>query len=142
MKARLIAAYLAAAALSVPAVAFSAGTEKESMPKDTMSRDTTPKADNTPKADTAPKDTMARDTAAPKKEGGVVSDAMITTKIKAEFAKDKQVSAMKINVDTDKGVVKLAGTAKSKAEAEKAETIAKNIAGVSSVHNEIKVQTN
>jgi hyperosmotically inducible periplasmic protein len=128
MKARLIAAYLAAAALSVPAVAYSAGTEKDSMPKDTMSRDTAP-------------NTMSRDTA-PKKEGGVMSDAMITTKIKAEFAKDKAVSAMKINVDTDKGVVKLGGTAKSKAEADKAEQIAKNIAGVSSVHNDIKVQTN
>ena len=129
MKASLIAAYFAAAALSVPAVAYSANTEKDAMPKDTMSKETTPK------------DTMSRD-AAPKKEGGVVSDAMITTKIKAEFAKDKSVSAMKINVDTDKGVVKLGGTAKSRAEADKAEQIAKNIAGVSAVHNEIKVQTN
>ena len=126
MKARFVAAYLAAAALSVPAVAYSADTAKDSMPKDTMSRDT------------APRDTSA----APKKEGGVVSDAMITTKIKAEFAKDKSVSAMKINVDTDKGVVKLGGTAKSKAEADKAEQIAKTIAGVTSVHNDIKVQTN
>jgi hyperosmotically inducible periplasmic protein len=126
MKARLVAAYFAAAALSVPAVAYSADTAKDSMPKATMSRDT------------APKDASA----APKKEGGVVSDAMITTKIKAEFAKDKSVSAMKINVDTDKGVVKLGGTAKSKAEADKAEQIAKNIAGVTSVHNDIKVQTN
>lgn len=129
MKASLIAAYFAAAALSVPAVAYSTNTEKDAMPKDTMAKETTPK------------DTMSRD-AAPKKEGGVVSDAMITTKIKAEFAKDKSVSAMKINVDTDKGVVKLGGTAKSKAEAEKAEQIAKNIAGVSAVHNDIKVQTN
>lgn len=125
MKARLFATYLAAAALSVPAVAYSADTEKDAMPKDTMSRE----APSTP----AP---------AAKKEGGVVSDAMITTKIKAEFAKDKAVSAMKIHVDTDKGVVKLGGTAKSKAEAEKAEQIAKNIAGVTSVHNDIKVQTN
>jgi hyperosmotically inducible periplasmic protein len=37
---------------------------------------------------------------------------VITTKIKAEFAKDKQVSAMNIKVDTDKGVVKLTGNAK------------------------------
>jgi pentapeptide MXKDX repeat protein len=140
MKARLIAAYLAAAALSVPAIAYSADTPKDATPKDTMSRDTAPK--DTMSRDTAPKDSVARDSAAPKKEGGVVSDAMITTKIKAEFAKDKTVSAMKINVDTDKGVVKLGGTAKSKAEAEKAEQIAKNIAGVSAVHNDIKVQTN
>ena len=124
MKARLIAAYLAAAALSVPAVAFSADT-KDTMPKDTMSRDTP----------TAP-------APAAKKEGGVVSDAMISTKVKAEFAKDKDVSAMKINVDTDKGVVTLKGTAKSKAEAEKAETLAKNVAGVSTVRNDIKVQVN
>lgn len=130
MKASLIAAYFAAAALSVPAVAYSANTEKDAMPKDTMAKETTPK------------DTMSRDAAAPKKEGGIVSDAMITTKIKAEFAKDKSVSAMKINVDTDKGVVKLGGTAKSRAEADKAEQIAKNIAGVSAVHNDIKVQTN
>ena len=78
MKARLIAAYFAAAALSVPAVAYSADTEKDAMPTDTMSKETTPK------------DTMSRDAAAPKKEGGIVSDAMITTKIKAEFAKDKK----------------------------------------------------
>ena len=44
----------------------------------------------------------------------VVADSVITTKIKAEFANDKQVSAMNIKVDTDKGVVKLSGNAKSK----------------------------
>ena len=49
-----------------------------------------------------------------------VDDSVITTKIKAEFAKDKAVSAMNIKVDTDKGVVKLSGNAKSKDEADKA----------------------
>jgi hyperosmotically inducible periplasmic protein len=131
MKSKLVAIYLAAAALSVPAVGYSAGTEKDTMPKDTMSKEST-----------APRDTMSRDAATPKKEGGVVSDAMITTKIKAELAKDKEVSAMKINVDTDKGMVTLRGTAKSKAEAEKAEMLAKQVAGVSSVRNDIKVQVN
>ena len=48
-----------------------------------------------------------------------VSDSVITTKIKADFAKDKAVSAMRIKVDTDnKGVVTLSGTAKSKAESD------------------------
>src|SRR5690242_19129764 len=70
-----------------------------------------------------------------------VGDAVITTKIKAEFAKDRQVSAMHINVDTDdKGVVTLKGTAKSKAEADKAVQIAKDTKGVTSVKSEIKVQ--
>src|SRR5687768_1521015 len=43
----------------------------------------------------------------------VIDDATITTKIKAEFAKDKAVSALSIKVDTDKGVVKLSGNAKT-----------------------------
>ena len=69
-----------------------------------------------------------------------VSDAVITTKIKAEFAKDKQVSALNIKVDTDdKGVVTLSGNARSKAEADKAVKIARDTKGVSSVKNEIKV---
>jgi osmotically-inducible protein OsmY len=67
-----------------------------------------------------------------------VGDAVITTKIKAEFAKDKDVSAMSIKVDTDdKGIVTLSGNAKSKAEADKAGKIARDTKGVSSVKNEI-----
>ncbi len=70
-----------------------------------------------------------------------VGDAVITTKIKAEYAKDKDVSALKIKVDTDdKGVVTLSGNAKSKAEADKAVKIARDTKGVSSVKDEIKVQ--
>jgi hyperosmotically inducible protein len=69
----------------------------------------------------------------------VIDDSMITTKIKAEFAKDKQVSAMSIKVDTDKGVVKLSGNAKSKDEADKAASIAKSTKGVVSVKNDIQV---
>jgi osmotically-inducible protein OsmY len=42
-----------------------------------------------------------------------VDDSVITTKIKAEYAKDKDVSAMSIKVDTDaKGIVTLSGNAK------------------------------
>ena len=69
-----------------------------------------------------------------------VGDAAITAKIKTEFAKDKVVSALSINVDTDKkGMVTLKGTAKSKEEAAKAESIAKSVNGVTSVKNEITV---
>jgi osmotically-inducible protein OsmY len=70
-----------------------------------------------------------------------VSDAVITTKIKTEYAKDKDVSAMKIRVDTDdKGIVTLSGNAKSQAEADKAVRIARDTKGVTSVKDEIKVQ--
>jgi hyperosmotically inducible protein len=69
-----------------------------------------------------------------------ITDSVITVKIKAEYAKDKAVSAMNIKVDTDdKGVVTLSGNAKSKEEAAKAESIAKGVSGVKSVKNEIKV---
>jgi len=71
-----------------------------------------------------------------------VGDAVITTKIKAEFAKDKDVSALNIKVDTDdKGVVTLSGNAKSQAEADKAVTLARKVQGVKSVRSDIKVQT-
>ena len=80
--------------------------------------------------------------AAPKTESvkDAVKDSVITTKIKAEYAKDKAVSAMNIHVDTDaKGIVTLSGNAKSKDEADKAVKIAKSVNGVTEVKNDIKV---
>jgi hyperosmotically inducible protein len=74
--------------------------------------------------------------------GEKIDDAVITTKIKAEMAKDKEVSAMNIKVDTDKGVVQLSGIAKSRTEADKAVVIARSVKGVASVKNDIVVQTN
>jgi osmotically-inducible protein OsmY len=71
-----------------------------------------------------------------------VGDSVITTRIKAAYAKDKDVSALNIKVDTDnKGVVTLSGNAKSKAEADKAVKIARDTKGVSSVKSEIIVKT-
>lgn len=70
-----------------------------------------------------------------------VGDAMITAKIKTAFAKDKDVSALKINIDTDKkGAVTLKGNVKSQAVADKAVKIAKDTEGVTSVKSELKVQ--
>jgi hyperosmotically inducible protein len=74
------------------------------------------------------------------REGGS-PDALITTKIKAEYAKDKAVSATNIKVDTNNGVVTLSGAAKSKAEADKAVQLARNIKDVKSVKNDIKVES-
>jgi len=71
------------------------------------------------------------------KEG--VSDSALTAKIKTAFAKDKDVSALKINVDSDKGTVKLTGNVKSKEEADKAIAIAKATEGVVTVQNNLKV---
>lgn len=69
-----------------------------------------------------------------------VKDSIITTKIKAEMAKDKQVSALRIKVDTDNnGVVTLSGKAKSQEEADKAVSIARGVKGVASVENNIQI---
>ncbi len=69
-----------------------------------------------------------------------MGDAVITTKVKAEFAKDKLVSASDIKVETDSnGLVQLSGKAKTQAESDKAVTIAKNTKGVTSVKNDITV---
>jgi hyperosmotically inducible periplasmic protein len=73
------------------------------------------------------------------KTNEVIDDSAITGKIKAEYAKDKTVSAMKIHVDTDKGVVTLTGRAKSNEEAAKAVQIAKTVHGVTAVKSEITV---
>src|SRR5688572_5675880 len=70
-----------------------------------------------------------------------LSDTVITTKVKAEFAKDKAVSASDIKVETDSnGLVQLSGTAKSQAEADQAVRIAKNVKGVTGVKSDIVVQ--
>ena len=69
-----------------------------------------------------------------------VSDSVITTKVKAEFAKDKLVSATALKVETDSnGMVEISGTAKSKAEADKAVLLAKNVKGVTSVKDKIEI---
>src|SRR5882757_10823112 len=72
-----------------------------------------------------------------------VADSSVTTKIKAEFAKDNLVSATNIKVDTeDKGIVTLGGRAKSKEEADRAVKIARDTSGVISVKNNIAVGDN
>lgn len=69
-----------------------------------------------------------------------VKDSVITAKIKARYVEDKLVSVRSIRVDTDdKGKVQLSGTAKSQAEKRKAAEIAKNVEGVVSVDNRIRV---
>lgn len=70
-----------------------------------------------------------------------VKDSAITAKVKAKLAKEKDVSALHIKVDTDKdGVVYLSGTAKSQAEADRAVAVAREVEGVTSVESKIVVK--
>jgi hyperosmotically inducible protein len=72
--------------------------------------------------------------------GAKIDDAMITTTVKAELAKDPSLSALKINVDTDNGRVSLKGTAPSNEAREHATTLAQNVKGVSAVDNQLMVK--
>jgi len=72
--------------------------------------------------------------------GTKVEDTVITAKVKTAFAKDKAVSATDIKVETDSnGLVQLSGVVKSKAEADKAVLLAKNVKGVTAVKDDIVV---
>lgn len=70
-----------------------------------------------------------------------VKDSIITTKIKTELAAKKLSSAVHIKVDTDdNGSVLLSGNAKTQAEVNQAETIARGVKGVTTVENRIQVK--
>jgi hyperosmotically inducible protein len=69
-----------------------------------------------------------------------VKDSYITTKVKAELAKDKGTKAHDIHVTTKDGVVMLDGTVGSAAEKELAAQDAKKVKGVLDVHNGLSVQ--
>ena len=69
-----------------------------------------------------------------------VKDSYITTKVKAELAKDKGTKAHDIHVTTKDGVVMLDGTVGSDAEKELAAQDAKKVKGVLDVHNGLTVQ--
>ena len=71
---------------------------------------------------------------------GAIDDASITAQVKAGLAKDADLSAIKINVDTANGAVTLSGLATSAAARDRAETIAKGVKGVTSVNNQLTMQ--
>ena len=74
------------------------------------------------------------------KAGEKADDAVITARLLASLAKDPDLSAIKIDVDTKGGAVTLTGTAPTEAAKEKATTIAKGLKGVSSVDNKLVVK--
>lgn len=70
---------------------------------------------------------------------GAIDDATITAQVNAGLAKDPDLSALKINVDTVNGKVTLNGPAPITVARDRAETIAKSVTGVTSVNNQLVV---
>ena len=77
----------------------------------------------------------ARDAAAT--AGKVIDDAAITAQISAGLARDPELSAIKIDVDTKDGAVILRGPAPSEAARDRAAGVARGVAGVVSVRNQL-----
>lgn len=72
--------------------------------------------------------------------GQAIDDAGITASVSAGLAKDPDLSAIHIDVDTKGGAVTLSGPAPSAAAKARAEEIAKGVTGVSSVTNKLEVK--
>jgi osmotically-inducible protein OsmY len=70
--------------------------------------------------------------------GAAVSDAAVTSAVKSKFLADTAVSGLRIEVDTDGGVVTLNGTVSTKAEADRAVSLARDTAGVTRVVNNLR----
>ena len=68
---------------------------------------------------------------------GAIDNATITAQVDAGLAKDPDLSALKINVDTVNGKVTLNGPAPSTVARDRAEAIAKSVTGVTSVNYQL-----
>ena len=79
-------------------------------------------------------------TPAGRSAGQVVDDGTITSKVKTKLFNDALVSGFAISVKTFQGEVTLTGAVDSKKAKDRAEQLARNTAGVSKVHNLIKIK--
>ena len=95
------------------------------------------------KAGDAMKDATQKAEAAAGKASGSLgtnaADLAITAAVSSGLAKDPNLSALKIDVDTEAGVVTLRGPAPTSAARDKAALIAKQAKGVKSVNNQLTV---
>lgn len=73
------------------------------------------------------------------KAGEKLDDLAVTTAVLAGFAKDPDLSILKIRVDSRGGAVTLSGSAPTPAAREKASDLAKAVQGVSAVDNRLLV---
>ena len=78
----------------------------------------------------------------PKQEGAgeYVDDSIVTTKVKTAIFNEPTLKSSEINVETFKGTVQLSGFVASYSSIGKASEIAKGVAGVQSVKNDIRVK--
>lgn len=76
----------------------------------------------------------------PGEDDQTLSDAAITTKIKAKLAADPDINPFNVDVDTLDGVVTLSGIVGKADNVERIEEIARGTEGVVAVRNELQVE--
>jgi hyperosmotically inducible periplasmic protein len=72
--------------------------------------------------------------------GDYVDDAGITASVKARLLENENVAGTSISVETLNGTVMLSGFAKSQSEMNIAESLTRQVAGVTSIENQIVVR--
>jgi hyperosmotically inducible protein len=72
--------------------------------------------------------------------GEYVDDSVITSKVKAAILGDPALKVAEINVETFKGVVQLSGFVSSQAAANRAVEVARGVAGVTAVKNDMRIK--
>jgi len=72
--------------------------------------------------------------------GEYVDDTVLTTKVKAAIFNEPTLKSAEINVETFKGVVQLSGFVTSTAAQNKAVEVARGVAGVKSVKNDMRLK--
>ena len=72
--------------------------------------------------------------------GEYVDDSVVTTKVKAAILEQPGLKSAEINVETFKGVVQLSGFVSSQANVDSAMAVARNVSGVKSVKNDMRVK--
>lgn len=79
-------------------------------------------------------------TAQKESTGEYIEDSVITTKVKAAILNEPTLKVSEINVETFKGVVQLSGFVNSQADINKAVSVARNVKGVVSVKNDMRLK--
>jgi len=72
--------------------------------------------------------------------GQYVDDTVLTTKVKAAILNEPTLKSAEINVETFKSVVQLSGFVSSAEAQSKAVEVARGVAGVSSVKNDMRLK--
>jgi hyperosmotically inducible protein len=72
--------------------------------------------------------------------GEYIDDTVITTKVKAAILNEPTLKVFQINVETFRSVVQLSGFVSSRDQISKAAEVARGVAGVTSVKNDIRLR--